>query len=226
MQDAIDTSHPHQRGISLISLLIGMLLAMLALLAMLMLFRTVVHNSAEAGRDSRQNGDRSLALLMAHQHLHDAGYGLPAPTFATDLQPCNATLDPDTGALPDCTAAAGASPWTVNTLLWRFDSDRDGTQPPVCAGLHSSEQGFYYLMPVSCETSGWPTSWQPQWLLSDIDGQAPLELKVEKHATAAGACQALGAAGSGGVSVTLRGQHTGSGTALESSTCLVNFPPQ
>jgi len=225
MQNAIDTSHPHQRGISLISLLIGMLLATLALLAMLMLFRTVVHNSAEAGRDSRQNGDRSLALLMAHQHLHDAGYGLPAPTFATDLQPCNATLDPDTGALPDCTTAAGASPWTVNTLLWRFDSNRGGT--PECAGLHSSGQGFYYLMPVSCETSGWPNSFPKlQWLLSaDIDGQAPLTLTVETFTTAA-PCQALGAAGSGGVSVTLGGQHTGSGTALESSTCLVNFPPQ
>ncbi|MFA5631203.1 MAG: hypothetical protein WC997_06810 [Porticoccaceae bacterium] len=201
-------------GFSLISLMIGMLVAMIAVLGMMSLYRTVVRNTVESNADIRATGDGSLALLMAHIYLHDAGYGIPSPSITDDLQSCtSATLNTQANTITTsgCTAPADGE---VNTLLWRFD---DGEKR--CAGLHSFGQGFYYLAPVICGEN-WPATWQLQWLL---DGAA-ITIEVETFTTSDTPCRALGAAGSGGVAVTLASEHAGSETSLDSTTCLVNFP--
>lgn len=65
-----------QRGTTLISLLVGLVVSMLAILACLSMFHSLVVTSAEAKADARQEGDLSLAVLRLETELQSAGFDM------------------------------------------------------------------------------------------------------------------------------------------------------
>ncbi|HMY39191.1 MAG TPA: hypothetical protein PK011_07695, partial [Marinagarivorans sp.] len=65
-----------QTGATLISLLVGMVVSMLAILASLSMFHDLVTTSAEAKTDARQEGDLSLAVLRLDTELQAAGFNM------------------------------------------------------------------------------------------------------------------------------------------------------
>lgn len=213
------------RSQSLVSLLVGVVVAMIAILGMVLVFHMMVRNGLESSADIRAAREVSLAMLTTHLHLHDAGYGLEATDDG--LGRCtNTTLDLNTHTLlvSGCANVVGTGLWPrVTTLLWRFAPGRDGSH--ICAGLHTSGQGFYYLTPIACSPSGWPdTAWTLQMLMKETGNKPSLAIAVSRFTNAVSACKALGIAGEGGVSITLSSMHSSSGTELASTTCLVNFP--
>jgi hypothetical protein len=99
-----------QQGTTLISLLIGMVVSMLAILASLSMFHSLLLTSAEAKTDARQEGDLSLAVLRLETELQAAGFNMNRAAAAG--------RNLDFVAVPQ--AAAGRS-----DLAWRFN---DGTR--------------------------------------------------------------------------------------------------
>ncbi|MCY1421547.1 hypothetical protein D9M71_372050 [compost metagenome] len=65
-----------QRGVTLISLLIGMLLSSLCILAMLGLYRNLVQTAVVATHDANQDGQIAAGLLTAQLKLQSAGFGM------------------------------------------------------------------------------------------------------------------------------------------------------
>ncbi|HMW49042.1 MAG TPA: hypothetical protein PKC70_12155 [Cellvibrionaceae bacterium] len=65
-----------QRGATMISLLVGMVVSMLAILASLSMFHNLVRTSTEAKADARMEGDISLGVLRLDQELLAAGFNV------------------------------------------------------------------------------------------------------------------------------------------------------
>lgn len=209
-----------QRGISLISLMIGLLVSLLAVMGMMALYRTVVHTTTESAAYARLSGDRSAALLAAHSYLQEAGFGVEEAALGVDLSLC-APADA-AGVLRGSSCAPGGR---GTLLLWRVS---DGGMR--CAGLHITDAGgLEFLQPQNCTAlaaAGWPSS-QRQTLFTPgqaAGGFVALELLAEP-------CQALGVAGEGAVRARLEAVHpvaadpglSGESVPVYSSTCLVNF---
>jgi hypothetical protein len=116
----------HQRGTTLISLLVGMVVSMLAILASLTMFRDLMLTSTEAKTDARQEGDLSLAVLRLDTELQAAGFNMSrSPGDGRNL---------DFIALP---ATAGRS-----DVAWRFN---DGTQLICRRATSQTADGRYTL---------------------------------------------------------------------------------
>lgn len=101
-----------QRGLTLISLLIGMLLSSLCILAMLGLYRNLVHTAVVATQDANQDGQIAAGLLTAQLKLQSAGFGMESGVNLDD---------------PGITVGGS----TQRALLWRYQ-DSLGYQ---CRGL-------------------------------------------------------------------------------------------
>lgn len=209
-----------QRGISLISLMIGLLVSLLAVLGMMALYRTVMHTTTESAAYARLSGDRSAALLAAHGYLQEAGFGIEDAAPGTDVGICAASTPG--GQLRGGSCAASG---TGAVLLWRVD---DGALR--CAGLHvTAAGGLEYLPPQACggglSGAAWPVA-QRRVLFDPgtlAGGFTALELVQEP-------CQALGVAGEGVLRVRMHARHpVGADAAgnesvpVVSSSCLVNF---
>lgn len=210
-----------QRGVTLISLMIGLLISMIALLGMMSLYSTVVQSTTQSTRDARIAGERSAALLLASRQLLGAGFGIEAFTRARDLLlSAGASLDEDSGSL------SGGTSVTIgegNTLVWRWVAQPSGVS--WCSGLHapsSSEQGgLYMLQPQACNNVTDPESWEVRPLLidhSDGAGESiPITITIDE-----GECSVFGIAEGGQVSVSLRTEDHSS-NEITSTTCLINF---
>lgn len=100
-----------QRGMSLISLMVGMLISMIGILAGIILYQNMVKVSLQARVDAAQDGQLASAMLSLQLELQAAGFGI---------------------VLAD---AAGPH-WVLvstapQTLYWRYQD----TSGPVCRGF-------------------------------------------------------------------------------------------
>ncbi|SDS65057.1 hypothetical protein SAMN05216198_2434 [Halopseudomonas litoralis] len=216
-----------QRGISLISLMVGLLVSLLAVMGMMALYRTVMHTTAESGAYARLSSERSAALLGAHAYLQEAGFGMEGAAPGADLIVCTSNTSQGQLRGSDC-APSGRG----NLLLWRLlgVDENAGVQ---CAGLLITAAGaLEHLQPQSC-AGGLPSgAWsvtQRQALFTPeptTAGFVALELVEES-------CQTFGVdlGVPGAALVRLQAQHpvaadpdTGTESVpVYSSTCLVNF---
>jgi hypothetical protein len=140
-----------QHGFSLISVMVGLVISLLAVLGMMSLYAVMGKLAAESGGFAQMTGDRAAAVLTATQALSSAGFGIDEAEADEHLRLC-AGLTPVSGALAcNCTPANPGNPG--NALLWR-------SQGGLCQGLYiSAEGGLELLAPVSCGTSGFACSW-------------------------------------------------------------------
>lgn len=210
-----------QRGVSLISLMIGLLVSLLAVMGMMALYRTVMHTTVESGTYARLAGDRSAALLTAHSYLQDAGFGVEGAALGADLALCTPSLNGDRLGAGGCTGSGSGT-----LLLWRAIIDATH-----CAGLHITAAGtLEHLLPQPCaggvSAGDWPPEQRRELYASVVPGAGFTSLTIIEEP-----CQALGVAGEGAVRVRLQAQHpvaADPGAAPESvpvfsTTCLVNF---
>lgn len=102
-----------QRGLTLISLMIGTAFSMLTILAMLALYKNLIQFSIEATQDANHDGGLASAMLIAQLELQNAGFGI--------------NKDFDETVFIHNTAS-------TNALLWYYKlSPTDNTKQ--CAGL-------------------------------------------------------------------------------------------
>lgn len=209
---------------SLISLLVGLLISMIALMGMLSLYGTLAESSAESARDARIGGERSTALFVATARLQNAGYGIEAAKRGADLLLLNGvSLNKEDGSLSGGTPVTGNN--TGNTLLWRFQPSGAAMQ---CSGLHApsnnDQGGLYLLLPRTCSALYVTDNWSFQPLLIDntdaVDNRQLVKLSITEHSPPG--CGVLGITGTGKFSVNL-GTTDRNGNIVASTTCLVNF---
>lgn len=82
-----------QRGVSLIGLMVGLLLAMIGILAGMTLYKNIVQTSIQTRNDALQDGQLASAMLTLQLELQNAGYGItPGGPVAHVLRPNDTTL--------------------------------------------------------------------------------------------------------------------------------------
>jgi hypothetical protein len=136
------TSRAAQRGQSLISMMVGLVISLLTIGAMLAIYKISIGISTNASQTALRDGQVSAALLAAQIELQQAGYGIEAD--AADI----------------LSISAGG-----RQVVWRYRSEIGG--PSKCAGLRliasgagdvagvrgdSDLRGLYWLPGKPCES--------------------------------------------------------------------------
>ena len=224
-----------QRGITLISLMTGLAISMVLVLATLMLFQRMVRATTAARSDAQADAQRSAAFLSAGIAAQEAGYGIDAAQAGTHLVVLeDAKLDGST--LSGTSVSQGRTPNIVDhkgyAVVWAENAT--GTPQPRCSALlapsPSDKGGLRKLGPVTCanaaafSTLEWTTALPlldaPTTPVADPP-TAPLVAITWREA----ACTPFGiAAGTGApekVLLTLTAANS-NGVVLETSQCLAN----
>lgn len=123
-----------QQGFSLISLMVGVSLSMISILALLSLYKNLIGVSVQSIQDSRQDGQIAAAVLTAQRELLNAGFRVDASPvqiiLLNDASLSNGTL---TGTPRAFDTATSTSPATGNAMVWTYKLTATGTA--TCAGL-------------------------------------------------------------------------------------------
>lgn len=212
-----------QMGVSLVSLLIGVLISVIALLGMLTLYGSTMKTTVGSTRDARTAGERSLALLMANVNLQGAGYGIEAAKRSDDLLLLSGTkLDKGGKNFSGGVVVSGEG--EGNTLVWKTKVEGN----TLCSGLYAPSEaekgGLYLLRPRPCSTPSITGAWDVQPLIVDnsdaVDNSLPVVLSLIEHAGVG--CSIMGITGSGKISIRLSMKDRNA-NQLDSTTCLANF---
>lgn len=212
-----DAGARKQHGAGLISLMVGIVISMLIMLAMMTLYRDTIHTAVSAGQDATSDGERASGLLAAQILLQAAGFGITAPALGADLIVLGgATLDSSTRRLSGSVASAGVE---GNAIVWSVGTTT-GTGIVQCSGLYApAGGGLQRLLPTPCTSSTqWAAAtWSTSALVTDTR-----TVSVAAMPTDAAGCQPFGLAVTGGVVVTLKSTHS---TVLPAITPAPSVPP-
>ena len=220
-----DPPSTRQRGTTLISLMIGLAISMIVVLATMMLFQRTSRVTGEARRDAQADAQRSAAFLAANMALQEAGYGINAAQTGTHLVVLRGAKLTGT-ALTGAPVAVGATDGTA--VVWAENT----TGTTHCSGLLASNgnepAGLRKLGPATCtDASNFAAvEWSSQAL-----SKTPVTFKWE-----AASCSSFGiapitpastpASGAGAgtqqVLLTLSSANS-NGVTLQTSQCLTNI---
>ncbi|MFA5628502.1 MAG: hypothetical protein WC965_13670 [Thiohalomonadaceae bacterium] len=212
-----------QQGVTLISLLIGLLVSTVVLIGMLVIFRNVIQTVVPASEDARSDGERVSGVLAAQIMLQDAGFGIEsAPAYGTHLRVLVGATQSN-GAVNGGIQAT--SDQTGNAVVWRKrvdDNDR-------CEGLFADRDGglWHIVANSTCNSidaglNGTATpliqqSRHPDGAVAPITF-AYTELAPSKECRPFG----IGTGVAGKITVTIAIENS-TGHLIESTTCLANF---
>ena len=221
----VDPPSTRQRGTTLISLMIGLAISMIVVLATMMLFQRTSRVTGEARRDAQADAQRSAAFLAANMALQEAGYGINAAQTGTHLVVLRGAKLIGT-ALTGTPVAVGATDGTA--VVWAENT----TGTTRCSGLLASNgnepAGLRKLGPATCtDASNFAAVAWPSQALS----KTPVTFKWE-----AASCSSFGiapitpastpASGAGAgtqqVLLTLSSANS-NGVTLQASQCLTNI---
>ena len=220
-----------QRGITLISLMTGLVISMVLVLATLMLFQRMVRASTAARMDAQADAQRSAAFLSAGIAAQEAGYGIDAAHAGTHLVVLkNAALVDSvlSGEPVPLGASADLDPdlHPGYAVVWA-EKATGATGDPRCSALLapslSDKGGLRKLGPVPCaDAAAFSALAWTALPLSDAPA-APVTITWREAA-----CTPFGiAAGTGApekVLLTLTAANS-NGVVLETSQCLANVSP-
>ena len=221
----VDPPSTRQRGTTLISLMIGLAISMIVVLATMMLFQRTSRVTGEARRDAQADAQRSAAFLAANMALQEAGYGINAAQTGTHLVVLRGAKLKGT-ALTGTPVAVGATDGTA--VVWAENT----TGTTRCSGLLASNgnepAGLRKLGPATCNDASnfAAVEWSSQAL-----SKTPVTFKWE-----AASCSSFGiapitpastpASGAGAgtqqVLLTLSSANS-NGVTLQTSQCLTNI---
>ena len=214
-----------QRGITLISLMTGLVISMVLVLATLMLFQRMVRATTAARIDAQADAQRTAAFLSAGIAAQEAGYGIDAAQAGTHLVVLTNAALADS-ALSGTPASLGA---TGNAVVWAENATGARRCSALLAPSGSGQGGLRKLGPVPCAdaaafsalawTTALPLMDAPTAPVADPPA-APLVTITWREA----ACTPFGiAAGTGAPKVLLTLTAANSnGVVLETSQCLAN----
>lgn len=174
-----------QRGFNLISLMIGMVISLITVLAMLSLYRTLVGVSVESASLAKVEGQKASGLLTAQIALQQAGFGLPVtdtkrPQLGTDLvfirdavlskADENNVRKLSGGTVIDFTKADPIKGSLGNAIIWGFNASTITAAPIAdayqCSGLVSTSSGLVLLKPMKCTSAKvWASL---DWITADL----------------------------------------------------------
>lgn len=217
-----------QRGITLISLMTGLVISMVLVLATLMLFQRMVRATTAARIDAQADAQRSAAFLSASIAAQEAGYGIDAAHVGTHLVVLkDAALDKDDFTLSGDPASSGV---TGNAVVWAENATGAWRCSALLAPSLSDKGGLRKLGPVPCDDDE-PFStleWTTELPLMDAPTTPVADPPAAPLVTItwrAAACTPFGiAAGTGAdekVLLTLTAANS-NGVVLETSQCLAN----
>lgn len=229
----------HQTGASLVALMVGMLIAMLAVVAGMALYRTAMQQAAGPGgviRASQLDGQLATGLLGAQIALQEAGFGIANASSAQHLVLVNNAMLDGNGVLSgDAVPLAGALP-RGNALLW-VTNPTQAAAPNVrlCQGLLSDrDSNALVLLSFTGNCQGLAGNWrQLNWQRRNLVARdlldQPVALDVQVNP---GSCWPYGAlpqamtgqvAPSAAVRVGLSYGGSVEGSRNRYESCLANF---
>lgn len=136
---------PRPRGVTLISLLVGLAISMLVILAALSLFQRMVKTTVSARLDAQSNAQRNASFVAAGFLLQSAGFGIEDAVWGTHgMVLKDLVWDSDSQRLTGQDSAKGQG----NGVVW--SENTSGT--PQCRVLWAPAQGggLRLLGPVAC----------------------------------------------------------------------------
>jgi hypothetical protein len=248
------THRRRERGVTLVSLMVGLLLSLLVVLAMLSLYRGVLNNifgnAGNAGlvANARQDGALASGLLGAQIALQGAGFGIrDAKAGSEFILLSNASFDLERHRLSGSAQTIGVAEVQGNAVLFESSSDLSGDGATrQCVALWSdpgsgsgSGHGLYLLKaaaPCSPVGANFETlTWSAHPLVAD----KAMPTSVRIAARSGAACWPFGAVPksitgidppSGSVQMSLAYQNStvgagASGALTTLVVCLPNLQP-
>jgi Tfp pilus assembly protein PilW len=201
----------NQRGISLISLLVGLVVSLTATVGLLSIYRNSLQVTTSAQQSSVNDSQLASLLLRTGAAIQDAGYGITTPAFGTQIIPISgATLN---GTSLSGTAASTAT--AVNGIVWATLTGAS-TQ---CAGFVApAAGGLIYLQPAACNDA---TTWSSiAWQSTVVASQSN---SVITFTVAQQSCQPYGIPATTGKYTVNLNTTDSIGAAISSLQCLINF---
>lgn len=206
-----------QQGVSLISLMIGLLVSMIVVLGMVTIFRNTIQAVVPASEAARSDSERISGLLSAHMMLHDAGFGIDSASYGAHLLVWESASLAD-GTLNGNPINLGADE-QGNAIAWSKQVEGDY----LCEGLFADGKGG--LLRISSESkscdnvsSGITGTETPLILPPQHSGDAveAITITVEEDE-----CRPLGIGTGidGNVTVTLMVENS----TITSTTCIANL---
>lgn len=236
------------RGVTLISLMVGLLISMVVVVSALMLYQNLVRAAGSSRVGATGDAQRSAALLSAGLVLQDAGFGIAAPSLSDDLRVLSGASISAAGRLSGTALACTEmdhcpNPGTAqaNAILWRQNlTPQEPNSGYQCAALLAphgdSAQTLLKLSApptpgTDCELGQWASlTWSQEVLASASPVASTMEAQQARITLALfkpdlGGCSPFGIAptGRGARAITLHAT-TSQGVLLESTHCLGNFP--
>jgi len=213
-----------QDGVTLISLLVGLVISMIVVVALMNVFRSVIRVTANANVSANSDNQLASSLLRSGMSVLDAGYGITSGKFGTHIVLISGATLSASGTLSGTAAAAGT---TANAVVWAYQYP--SSTSVQCAGLYafpspsSTSPALAHLGPINCsDATGWNSA---TWASTTVAGQSSGAITFVANSTA---CQPLGiGALKSPYSLTMSGPSsaTQSGTALPIAItqCLMNI---
>ncbi|MBY6064990.1 PilW family protein [Pseudidiomarina sediminum] len=233
-----------QHGITLVSLLVGLMITSIVVVAMMTVYQTSVRAMVKSSESARVQSESLATLLTTHMSLQGAGFGVPPSELADEPR---SVIDIGMGTL---TNSGRLMPFGTGTaLVWRIGSDTNNDFIPdsfQCEGLYvSPSSGIVQLVGQGSCSSARSNTWLGmRWTviplvsasrLVDPDGEvASLDnffVRLEDRATP---CSPFGASattsddgvlGRKAVIVGYERLIDGAFETISSTTCLVNLLP-
>lgn len=207
-----------QRGMTLISLMIGLTISMIVILGLLAVYKTTIGVTVRAGHGASTDGQRLSALLSSQTLLVEAGFGIEGAALGRDLIVLTGANLAGNGQL---TGTAGtAASIRGNAIVW---GAKVGDEYK-CSGFYAPpDGGLVRLTAVTCtQASNWGSlTWVATPVIDDTLVVVINLDKVDKVNEPEG-CKSFGISGSGNLWVKLKTQNS-TGLDVAASTCLTNF---
>ncbi len=216
----MDFGITRQRGASLVGMMVGVTISMIAILGMMTVYKTTLRVSGEAGRGAATDGQRLAALFAAQGLLQEAGFGVASAVYGADvLVLSGAVLEPTSKKLSG--TAVASLPASGNAIVW--GTKTDGSHY-MCNGLYAPADGGLIRLPaIACTGATAADSltgvaWNEAVLVDDKTAGRSILIRVK----AATACKPFGISGSGNLQAVLETQNS-TGAPAVVSACLANF---
>lgn len=220
-----------QSGVTLVSLLVGTVISLIAILGTLTLYKSLVQNTATTVQAAKRDRVLAAALLTAEKEVLGAGFRVTTPEDALRL--AAVTVDDDNEPTVSSSNAYGSSAPPLsdtaeqNALLWYYET----ATTTHCAGLATLRQGkksILALINKSCTSASFPDdgAWDSLTSLAEIalddeEDPSPILLYLTR-----GNCYPFhrnGESASNAVIITISVTPSTDGAAVSQETCLINF---
>ena len=193
----------NQQGFTLVSLLVGLAISMLCLMALLALFRTVIHTSVDARKSSILDTKLQNSLTTIQVLTQNAGFGYPA------------------SSIPNIVEVASIANVTTNkAILWRWDDDVNTATASICQGITYTENALI-LLKKTCSynlplTTG--STWERDSTLASFPTGTTITFELEDQT-----CAPYGSAIIKGTKVLNMTTNYSTGTPIKFPVCLSNI---